>query len=79
MEWHHDSRSASDDIIAASHLGPLLVYMAPAASNGAGNVWTKLYENGYENGKWAVDRLIASKGQHWITVPNVAAGEYLLR
>ncbi|KAJ1945714.1 hypothetical protein EC988_005695, partial [Linderina pennispora] len=34
VEWHHDNDSSSDDIIAESHYGPCLVYMAPLSSNG---------------------------------------------
>ncbi|KAF2204117.1 hypothetical protein GQ43DRAFT_205631 [Delitschia confertaspora ATCC 74209] len=79
FEWHHDSRTASDDIIAGSHKGPILTYIAPTKSNGAGNVWVKLAEEGFSNGKWAVDNLIANKGKHSITLPDLAAGEYLLR
>ncbi|KAF2272411.1 uncharacterized protein EI97DRAFT_346170, partial [Westerdykella ornata] len=79
FEWHHDSNSASDDIIASSHRGPVMTYIAPAASNGEGNVWLKLAEEGFANGKWAVDNLIANRGKHSIVLPNLAPGEYLLR
>ncbi|EUC61453.1 glycoside hydrolase family 61 protein, partial [Rhizoctonia solani AG-3 Rhs1AP] len=76
FEWFHDLRD--DEIIAASHKGPIVVYIAPTSSNGAGNVWVKLYQEGY-NGNWAVDKLIATHGQHSIKIPNIAAGQYLLR
>lgn len=56
-----------------------MTYIAPTKSNGAGNVWIKLAEEGLSGGKWAVDNLIANKGKHSITVPDLAAGEYLLR
>ncbi|PKX91195.1 putative endoglucanase [Aspergillus novofumigatus IBT 16806] len=79
FEWHHDSRTASDDIIASSHMGPVMVYMAPTEKGTAGNGWVKIAEEGYSNGKWAVANLIANKGKHSITVPDVPAGEYLLR
>ncbi|ORY12047.1 glycosyl hydrolase family 61-domain-containing protein [Clohesyomyces aquaticus] len=79
FEWHHNNRDASDDIIAESHKGPVLTYIAPTKSNGAGEVWVKLAEDGFANGKWAVDTLIANKGKHSITLPDLAAGEYLLR
>jgi hypothetical protein len=63
-----------------SHLGPVLVYIAPTASNGTGNVWVKLAESGYENGTWAVQTLIANKGVHSFTLPSVLApGSYLIR
>lgn len=56
-----------------------MVYIAPAESNGEGAVWTKLYEDGLTDGKWAVDKFIANKGQITITLPNLTAGEYLIR
>jgi cellulase len=58
-----------------------MTYIAPTKSNGAGNVWVKLAQDGYSasTGKWAVDTLIANKGKHSITIPDLAAGEYLLR
>jgi cellulase len=79
FEWHHNTNDASDDIIDGSHKGPVLTYIAPADSNGEGNVWLKLAEEGLSNGKWAVDNLIANRGKHSITLPDLAAGEYLLR
>ena len=63
FEWHHDSRDASDDIIASSHKGPVMVYMAKADTNGEGAVWTKIFEDGLSGGKWAVDKFIANKGK----------------
>ncbi|OGM50749.1 endoglucanase [Aspergillus bombycis] len=79
FEWHHDSRSDSDDIIASSHLGPVMTYMAPTEKGTAGNGWVKIAEDGYTDGTWAVDTLIKNRGKHSITVPDVAAGEYLFR
>jgi len=76
FEWFHDARG--DEIIASSHHGPIQVYIAPTSSNGAGAVWTKIFSDGY-NGSWAVDRLITSRGKHSIIIPNVPAGQYLLR
>jgi cellulase len=55
-----------------------LVYIAPASSNGAGNVWTKIFEDTYTS-NWGVDRLIAAHGQHSVIIPNIPAGDYLLR
>jgi cellulase len=55
-----------------------MTYIAPTSSNGAGDVWVKLAEDGYD-GDWAVNRLIAAKGKHSITLPDLAAGTYLLR
>jgi cellulase len=56
-----------------------MVYIAPAESNGEGAVWTKLSADGLTNGKWAVEDFIANKGQHSVTLPGLAAGEYLIR
>ncbi|CAE6444190.1 unnamed protein product [Rhizoctonia solani] len=77
FEWSHDNRN--DDIIDGSHKGPALVYVAPTSSNGAGAVWTKIFEEVYPGGQWAVDKLIANKGHVTVTVPDLAAGEYLFR
>lgn len=81
FEWHHNSRDAGDDIIASSHLGPILTYMAPTKKGSNGEGWVKLAEEGYhkDTDKWAVDNLIANDGKHSITVPDVEAGNYLLR
>lgn len=57
----------------------VLVYIVPASSNGNGNVWTKLFHDGYSSGQWAVDRLLSARGKHSITIPNLPAGDYLLR
>ncbi|KAF9480514.1 glycoside hydrolase family 61 protein [Pholiota conissans] len=77
FEWFHDTRG--DDIIASSHKGPIVVYIAPTSSNGAGSVWTKIFHAGYTNGAWAVDNLLTARGKHNIIVPNLPAGDYLLR
>lgn len=81
FQWHHDTNSASDDIIASSHKGPIIVYASKAGSSYS---WTKLWEDGLSNGKWAVDKLIAGSytgkpGQHDMTLPNLAPGDYILR
>jgi cellulase len=56
-----------------------MVYIAPTASNGEGPVWLKLAEAGYSDNTWAVTTLINNKGKHSITLPDLKAGEYLLR
>lgn len=76
FEWYHDARN--DDIIAASHHGPIQVYIAPASSNGNGNVWTKIWSESY-SGQWAVDKLISARGQHSVTIPNLPSGQWLFR
>ncbi|KAF5316037.1 hypothetical protein D9619_006355 [Psilocybe cf. subviscida] len=88
FEWYHNTRG--DDIIASSHKGPIVVYIAPTASNGTGPVWTKIYHTGNRIGanttaapgvglQWAVDDLLTARGMHNVVVPDVPAGDYLLR
>lgn len=78
FEWHHNSRG--DDIIAASHKGPIVVYIAASSSNGNGAVWSKLCQDGLSGGQWAVDKLISNGGKHSCTLPSaLAPGDYLLR
>ncbi|KAG9235791.1 putative endo-beta-1,4-glucanase D [Amylocarpus encephaloides] len=82
LEWHHESNSASDDIIDGSHKGPTLAYIAPTSSNGAGDVWVKLAESGYDAATklWAVDTLRTNKGKTNVIIPTgLTPGEYLLR
>lgn len=68
-------QSRNDDIIDPSHKGPVQVWMAPAS----GDNWTKIFSESYSNGQWGVDKLIAAHGQHSVTIPQVPAGDYLLR
>ena len=83
MQWHHNDGASlegdSDEPIAASHKGPVMVYIAPADSNGEGAVWTKIWEDGLEGGEWGVDRFIANKGLVEVTLPDLADGNYLIR
>ncbi|KAG9124384.1 hypothetical protein FRC07_011814 [Ceratobasidium sp. 392] len=77
FEWSHDTRN--DDIIDGSHKGPVLAWIASTSSNGFGSVWHKLFDEGFTNGQWAVDKLKANGGHITIIIPDLAAGEYLLR
>lgn len=52
-----------------------MVYIA--SSSGA--EWTKIFESNHNGEEWAVDSLIKAHGQHSVIVPDVPAGEYLLR
>jgi cellulase len=79
LQWHHDNPvGTSDEPIAASHKGPIMVYVTPAATEGKSG-WVKIMEDGYTNGQSAVDRFIANKGVIDVTLPDLAAGEYLIR
>jgi len=81
MIWHHDSASATDDIVADSHLGPCLVYMAKS-DTGAGPVWFKIFEEGINiaNQQWCSMRVKANKGLLEFTIPaNLPSGNYLMR
>ncbi|KAI4605863.1 hypothetical protein J4E90_010688 [Alternaria incomplexa] len=82
MQWHHNDPASAgdgDDPIAPSHKGPVMVYIAKADTNGEGAVWTKIYEDGLTGSKWGVDNLISSKGLLEIDLPNLEAGDYLIR
>ncbi|KAJ1932982.1 hypothetical protein EC988_009272 [Linderina pennispora] len=56
--------------------------MAPLSSNGKGDVWFKVFEDGYDAGskKWCVDKIRANGGKLNIKLPaDIKAGNYLLR
>ncbi|KAK9423745.1 putative Endo-beta-1,4-glucanase D [Seiridium unicorne] len=82
FEWYHETRN--DEIIASSHLGPIITYIAPYTDgmDGTGSIWTKINEEGYDatSDKWAVDNLISNAGKKDFTVPSgLAAGQYMFR
>lgn len=82
MQWHHNDPSSAgdgDDPIAASHKGPVMVYIAKADTNGEGAVWQKIWEDGLTGDKWGVDNFIANKGLISIDLPDLEAGDYLIR
>lgn len=73
-----------DNPIAASHKGPVIVYLAKvdnaATANTSGLKWFKIYEEGLNNGKWGVDTLLQNNGWATFTMPPcVASGQYLMR
>jgi len=79
IQWHHNSNAATDDIVEATHKGPVMVYLAKSDS-GAGAVWFKIYEDGLVGGRWGVDRLLDKRGRVDVTIPaDIAPGNYLLR
>lgn len=68
VEWHHDARTATDDIIASSHHGPAMVYLSPDPPSE--NSFVKIWEEGKfaegegprAPGKWATTADIAGNG-----------------
>jgi Auxiliary Activity family 9 (formerly GH61) len=73
--------------LSADRTLSVLVYMAPAVSTGPNTpqIWTKLFHYGYN----ATDKLwadqyfkkdaIPTKGHHFVKIPDVPAGKYLIR
>jgi cellulase len=58
--------------------------MVYASKAGSSLSWTKLWEDGWDGKSWAVDKLIAGSytgkpGQHKMTLPKLAPGDYILR
>jgi len=80
FQYYHNGPGASDDIIDPSHVGPVMAYMAKS-DTGSGDVWFKIYEDGYNNGKWAsTDVLKGNGGKVFVTIPSdISPGNYLLR
>lgn len=67
-------------IIDSSHKGPLQVYIAPGGKDGEGKVWQKLWQDkGTAPSEWGTLKLRAAGGRHWIKMPDIAPGKYLLR
>ncbi|PVH97496.1 carbohydrate-binding module family 1 protein [Periconia macrospinosa] len=83
LQWHHNNPSSGsgdkDEPIAASHKGPIIVWVAKAETEGKGNAWVKIQQAGLSGGRWAVDDFISNAGKIDVTVPNLAAGDYLIR
>ncbi|KAI7822454.1 glycoside hydrolase [Kickxella alabastrina] len=78
---NYDDPSRDDWVIDKSHKGPILVYLAPLESAGKGDVWFKIFEHGYSDGKWGTDLIRGDKeGKLTITIPaDIKPGDYLLR
>lgn len=84
--WRHTLDSGPDDVIDASHKGPVMAYMKKvtdaATDTGVGEGWFKISEEGYDaaTNTWAVDNLIAASGTQSIDIPAcIEDGQYLLR
>ncbi|KAJ1894304.1 hypothetical protein LPJ66_005273 [Kickxella alabastrina] len=78
---NYEDSSRDDWVIDKSHKGPILVYLAPLESAGKGDVWFKIFEHGYSDGKWGTDLIRGDKeGKLTITIPaDIKPGDYLLR
>ncbi|KAF3901330.1 Endoglucanase-4 [Dactylellina cionopaga] len=75
-----------DNPIAASHKGPIAVYIAKvgnaASTPSTGLKWVKVAHEGFNTAtkKWAVDTMIDGKGWWYFTLPTcLAPGNYLMR
>ncbi|KDQ08553.1 glycoside hydrolase family 61 protein [Botryobasidium botryosum FD-172 SS1] len=84
VRWAHTLTSGSNDVIDASHKGPVMFYLAKVSnavtSTPPTSGWFKIYEDGFNGSQWAVDKLIANGGKVSFTIPScIPAGDYLLR
>ncbi|SPN99234.1 uncharacterized protein DNG_02271 [Cephalotrichum gorgonifer] len=87
LDWHHDSRTPTDDVIDKSHHGAALAYLSPdpPTENSFVKIWHKgKYEQAAEplgQGKWAITSEIKPRnGLMNVRIPaDLAPGPYLLR
>ncbi|KAF2009342.1 lytic polysaccharide monooxygenase [Aaosphaeria arxii CBS 175.79] len=84
LTWRHTLTSGPNDVIDASHKGPVMAYLKKVSDatkdSGVGGGWFKIAEDGFDGSKWGVDRLIANQGEQTVTIPScIAPGQYLLR
>ncbi|KAJ1914921.1 hypothetical protein H4219_004576 [Mycoemilia scoparia] len=82
LRWNSELDIKNQNVIAENHLGSCLVYMAPLASNGLGDVWFKIFEEGYNNKtkEWCNQKLRRERGYLNFTLPsNIPPGDYLVR
>ncbi|KAK4465905.1 glycoside hydrolase [Cladorrhinum samala] len=81
LRWFHFNPDDPNDILDPSHKGPILTWIAPFTSgNGAGPVWTKIAQQGFENGEWATIKMRNNGGRAEFTIPKtLAPGQYLIR
>ncbi|PVF93951.1 hypothetical protein CPB86DRAFT_71200 [Serendipita vermifera] len=87
--WGHvlggaQSANDPDNPIAASHKGPIQVYLAKvdssASSGTSGLKWFKVASEGLSGSRWAVDTMISGGGWWYFTMPScIAPGNYLMR
>ncbi|KAK3370036.1 glycosyl hydrolase family 61-domain-containing protein [Podospora didyma] len=72
---------AQEPIINPNHNGPILTYIAqfPQGSP-SGPIWSKIAQQGFEGGEWAVAKMIKNGGKVDFTLPqSLAPGKYLVR
>ncbi|KAK4185661.1 glycosyl hydrolase family 61-domain-containing protein [Podospora australis] len=79
--WFHFNPNDPNDIIDPSHKGPIITYIAPfTEGNGAGPMWSKIDEQGFENGEWAIIKMRNNGGKVNFKLPStLAPGQYLIR
>jgi len=68
-------------VIDTSHYGPCSVYMAKGLDVNPGEAkWAKVWDLGYQNGKWCTQILNENSGKLSFKIPeNLEAGDYLVR
>jgi cellulase len=86
LDWHHEIRNDTDDVIASSHHGPSLIYISPdpPTEKSFVKIW---HEGKYEApafpapGKWSTTGDIAKNFGHMnVRIPRgLRAGHYLIR
>ncbi|KAK4122156.1 lytic polysaccharide monooxygenase [Parathielavia appendiculata] len=84
FRWYHWNPVDPADILDKSHKGAILTYIAKYAtadvSNGTGPIWSKIDEQGFENGEWATIKMINNGGKAEFTLPKaLAPDKYLIR
>ncbi|KAI2479051.1 Glycoside hydrolase family 61 protein [Pyrenophora tritici-repentis] len=86
LDWHHETRSDADDVIASSHHGPSMVYISsdPPTNDSFVKIWHegKYQANPFpQPGLWSTTSDVAKRAGHMnVRVPaGLKAGFYLIR
>ncbi|KAA8619466.1 Glycoside hydrolase family 61 protein [Pyrenophora tritici-repentis] len=86
LDWHHETRSDADDVIASSHHGPSMVYISsdPPTNDSFVKIWHegKYQANPFpQPGLWSTTGDVAKRAGHMnVRVPaGLKAGFYLIR
>ncbi|KAL7269372.1 hypothetical protein RUND412_007976 [Rhizina undulata] len=84
LQWRSWPDGSNNVPIDPSHQGPCSVYMKRVTNAitdpGSGDGWFKIWNDGYYDGAFCTDRLIANGGQMIAQIPkDLAGGQYLLR